>query len=86
MRKIVLTALPYFALGFLILLISIIWWPVNGGLVQLTNSWVGFFFICSFCVVFLFQEEIYIFLINTSKALYLYQVHHSKNIEFCLKY
>ncbi|MFA7203112.1 MAG: hypothetical protein WC188_05345 [Candidatus Caldatribacteriota bacterium] len=62
MRKIVLTALPYFALGFLILLISIIWWPVNGGLVQLTNSWVGFFFICSFCVVFLFQEEIYIFL------------------------
>jgi hypothetical protein len=68
MRKIILTALPYFVLGFFTLLISIIWWPADGGFVQLTNSWLGFVFICSFCAIFLFQEEIYLFFNQHSKG------------------
>jgi len=59
MRKIVLTALPYSFLGLITLIISLIWWPADGGFAQLTNSWIGFLFICCFCAIFLFQEEIY---------------------------
>ncbi len=62
MRKIILTVLPYSILFLITLLMSIIWWPIDGGWVQLTNSWVALFFICSFCAIFLFQEEIYHFL------------------------
>jgi len=62
MRKIMLLALPYSILCLVTLLLGIIWWPSEGGLVQLTNSLVALFFICSFCAIFLFQEEIYHFL------------------------
>lgn len=62
MRKIMLVALPYSILCLVTLLLGIIWWPSEGGLVQLTNSLIALFFICSFCAIFLFQEEIYHFL------------------------
>ena len=62
MRKIVLNTLPYGILCLLIMLFVIIFWPPEQGLAQLTNSWIGLFFISFFCAIFLFQEEIYQFL------------------------
>lgn len=58
MRKILLAALPYGILGLLTMLLVIIFWPPELGLVELTNSWIGLFFISAFCAVFLFQEDI----------------------------
>jgi len=58
--------MPYGILCLLVLLISLIWWPAEGGWVQLTNSWIGLFFVCSFCAIFLFQEDIYHFLEKNS--------------------
>ncbi len=71
MRKIILTVLPYSVLCLVTLILGIIWWPNEGGWVQLTNSWVALFFISSFCAIFLFREEIHHFLDQ-----------HSKNIVF----
>jgi len=62
MRKLVLMVLPYGILFLFTLIISLIWWPAGGSWVQLTNSWIGLFFVCSFCAIFLFQEDIYHFL------------------------
>jgi hypothetical protein len=66
MKKLVLMVMPYGILCLLVLLISLIWWPAEGGWVQLTNSWIGLFFVCSFCAIFLFQEDIYHFLEKNS--------------------
>ncbi len=62
MRKEILTVLPYGILILICLFLAIIWWPSGGGWAELTNSWVGLFFICSFCAIFLFQEDIYHYL------------------------
>lgn len=59
MRKIVLTVFPYLLLILVTLFLSIIWWPADGGFVQLTNSWIGLFFVAVFCIIFLLQDEIY---------------------------
>ena len=61
MRRMILMVLPYSILCLLTLFMSVIWWPTDGGWVQLTNSWIALFFISSFCAIFLFQEEIYHF-------------------------
>jgi hypothetical protein len=52
----------------------LIWWPVRGGLVQLTNSWIGLFFICAFCAVFLFQEDISHFLEKNFKNVFSFPI------------
>ena len=70
MRKMILMVLPYSVLCLVVLLLGMIWWPNEGGWVQLTNSWVALFFICSFCAIFLFQEEIYHFLDKNSKNIF----------------
>lgn len=62
MRKIALNTLPYGILCLLTMLFVTIFWPLEQGLVELTNSWIGLFFVCLFCAIFLFQEEIYQFL------------------------
>jgi len=62
--------LPFGILCLLTLIISLIWWPTEGGLVQLTNSWIGLFFICDFCAVFLFQEDISHFLEKNFKNIF----------------
>ena len=63
MRKILLTILPYGILCLITSIIVLIFWPMGQvGLVELTNSWIALFFICIFCAIFLFQEDIYHFL------------------------
>jgi hypothetical protein len=70
MRKIMFMTLPYGILCLFTLIISLIWWPAEGGLVQLSNSWIGLFFICAFCAVFLFQEDISHFLEKNLKDVF----------------
>lgn len=70
MKRLLLMTLPYGMLCLLTLVISLIWWPARGGLVQLTNSWIGLFFICAFCAVFLFQEDISHFLEKNLKNIF----------------
>ncbi|MDD3655872.1 MAG: hypothetical protein PHI72_03800 [Atribacterota bacterium] len=62
MRKAVVHALPYGVLCLFTLLIIMIFWPVEQGWIQLSNSWIALFFVCAFCAIFLFQEDIYHFL------------------------
>ena len=61
MRKILLNVIPYGILSLLSMLLGIVFWPPELGLAELTNSWVGLFFIGAFCAIFLFQEDIYQF-------------------------
>ena len=61
MRRILLTALPYGALVLFAMILVLIFWPPESGLIELTNSWIGLFFISAFCAIFLFQEDIYQF-------------------------
>jgi len=68
MRKIILNILPYGILCLLTLLLIMIWWPLEGGWVALTNSWIALFFVCLFCAIFLFQEDIYHFLDRNIKS------------------
>ncbi|MFW6135156.1 MAG: hypothetical protein ACOC5R_06230 [Elusimicrobiota bacterium] len=59
MRKLIIMVLPYGILCLITLILAIIWWPIkDGGWVQLTNSWIALFFVCAFCAIFLFQEDI----------------------------
>jgi hypothetical protein len=74
MNRLLLITLPYGILCLLTLVISLIWWPVRGGLVQLTNSWIGLFFICAFCAVFLFQEDISHFLEKNFKNVFSFPI------------
>ena len=71
MRKFIIMVLPYIILGFISFILAIIWWSTVGGWVQLTNSWIALFFICGFCAIFLFQEDVYHFL-----------DHYTRNIAF----
>ncbi len=41
------------------------------GLVELTNSWIALLFVCTFCAIFLFQENIYHFLDQKIKGNFL---------------
>jgi len=43
----------------------------QGGLVELTNSWIGLFFVYAFCAIFLFQDDIYHFLEQNIKSNFL---------------
>ena len=67
MRKILLTALPYGALVLFAMILVLIFWPPESGLIELTNSWIGLFFISAFCAIFLFQEDIYQFFDQRTK-------------------
>ena len=72
MRKILLTILPYGILCLFTLILIMLFWPLGqGGLVGLTNSWLALFFICTFCAIFLFQEDIYHFLDQKIKGNFL---------------
>ncbi len=72
MRKILFTILPYGVLCLLTIIIIILFWPMEqGGLVELTNSWIGLFFVCAFCAIFLFQDDIYHFLEQNIKSNFL---------------
>ena len=72
MRKILLTVLPYGILCLLTLILIMLFWPMGqGDLVELTNSWLALFFICTFCAIFLFQENIYHFLDQKIKGNFL---------------
>ncbi len=80
MRKIVLNLLPYGILCLVTLILIMIWWPLEGGWVALTNSWIALFFVCVFCAIFLFQEDIYHFLDRNIKSNFLGSTDHYKNI------
>lgn len=67
MRRILLTALPYGALVLFAMILVLIFWPPESGLIELTNSWIGLFFISAFCAIFLFQEDIYQFFDQRTK-------------------
>ena len=72
MRKILLTILPYGILCLLTLILIMLFWPMEqGGLVELTNSWIALFFVCTFCAIFLFQDDIYHFLEQNIKSNFL---------------
>lgn len=72
MRKILLTILPYGILCLLTLVITMLFWPMGQrGLVELTNSWIGLFFVCAFCAIFLFQNNIYHYLEQNIKSNFL---------------
>jgi len=61
--------LPYIILCFITLILGIICWPTYEGWIKFTNSWVSLFFVCSFCAIFLFQDELYQFFDNHIKKI-----------------
>ncbi len=68
MRRILLNILPYGILCLIVLILIMIFWPLEKDWVQLTNSWIALFFISVFCAIFLFQEDIYHFLDQNIKS------------------
>ena len=72
MRKILLTILPYGVLCLLTLIIIMLFYPMGQrDLVALSNSWIGLFFVCAFCAIFLFQDDIYHYLEQNIKSNFL---------------
>lgn len=66
----ILIALPYTVLIMVFFILGLIWWPIDGGWIKLTNSWIALIFVCMFCAIFLFQDDIYHLLDKQMKGIF----------------